>query len=106
MNKYLIFLLFVFFGFNAFALVPVQDMGTYTKAVIYDRDNINFTEIRDTVAYRYEFANSVVFIDDFSDWQKWDTKVSLDPIVSLYINNLDNSIANEKVRYLFLTPKS
>lgn len=100
MNKYLIFLLFVFFGFNAFALVPVQDMGTYTKAVIYDRDNINFTEIRDTVAYRYEFANSVVFIDDFSDWQNWVANVDFGSNVSLRIKNLGMLNNGEKLEHV------
>ena len=100
MNKYLIFLLFVFFGFNANALVPIQDMGTYTKAVVYNRDNINFTEIKDTVADEYWFDNSVVFIDDFSDWQNWIADVHFKTNVSLRIKNLSMSNNREKLEHV------
>lgn len=111
MNKYLLSSFVVFVCMNAYANIYVDtDSGTYHIVHIKDENNISLDKIK--AAYKDEFivdeyviSNSSVIIDDFSDWQKWDTKVSLDPIVSLYINNLDNSIANEKVRYLTATNK-
>ncbi|MBR5355090.1 MAG: autotransporter domain-containing protein [Alphaproteobacteria bacterium] len=97
MNKYLISFLFVSACFNVYALVPVEDMGTYTKATIYNYDYINFTEIKNTVANEYWFDNSVVFIEDFSDWQNWVANVHFGTNVYFRIKNLGMSNNGEKL---------
>ena len=65
-----------------------------------DFDNFNFTEIKDTVADEYWFDNSVVFIDDFSDWQNWVADVHFGTNVSLRIKNLSMANNGEKLEHV------
>ena len=98
MNKCLLAFSFGFISCSAYAVVPTEDYGGHIRATVYNFDNINFTEIKNTPADEYWFDNSVVFIDDFSDWQSWIADVHFNTNVSLRIKNLGMSNNGEKLK--------
>ena len=107
MNKCLVISFsLVFISMNAYAGISIDTYGSKQVAHINNVNNINLSEIKEISADEFVISNSSVVINNFSDWQDWNTTVSLDPIVTLYINNLDNSVSGEKVKHLTLTNKS
>lgn len=100
MNKYLIFCSLIFVPFGVFGAVLTRQEDSLVIAQIHDYDYINFAEIKNTVADKYEFDNSVVFIDDFSDWQNWNGYAVFGTNVSFRIKNLGMANNGEKLEHV------
>ena len=100
MNKYLISFLPVLVFVDECVAVSIQDYGGHTTALVCNYDYINFKEIKETVADKYRFDNSVVFIDDFSDWQNWVADVEFGTDVYLNIKNLSSENNGQKLEHV------
>lgn len=100
MNKYLVSLSFLFLFADARAVVPIENSGGHNIAQVCNYDYINFKEVKDTVADKYRFDNSVVFIDDFVDWQNWDENVEFGTNVYLNIKNLSSKNNGQKLEHV------
>ncbi len=100
MNKYLISFLSVFIITDTYAVVPVQVLGTQTVAQVCNYDYIALDEIKATVADKYRFDKSVVFINDFSDWQNWNADVEFGTNVYLDIKNLSSKNNGQKLEHV------
>ena len=100
MNKYLISFLVVFIITDACADVSTQIWGTQTVALVYNNDYIDLQEIQNISADKYKFDNSVVYINNLSDWQNWIADVEFLTNVSLRIKNLGMSNNGEKLEHV------
>lgn len=60
--------------------------GKFEVSVDNASDNINLRDLKNLSASKYEFNNSVIVIDDFSDWQNWTDEIFWTG-GKLYINN-------------------
>lgn len=103
MNKYLISFVVVCSVMNAYAVVPTQEWDSQIVAQVCDYDYINLQEIKDTPADKYQFSNSVVYVNDLSDWQDWNANVEFLTNVSLRVKNLDMSHNGEKLEHVSST---
>jgi hypothetical protein len=60
----------------------------------------NFDRLRNLRAQFYEIENSVIVIDDFSNWQIWDENVSLVGSNILYINNSYTVNSGQRIKHV------
>ena len=103
MNKYLISFLLVCICIDVRADILIDWDHGQRVAQINNGGTFYFNDIKNTVADKYDFADSVVIIDNFSDWQNWsvdEDDVTWGTGVSLHINNLDISAGGEVIRYV------
>ena len=75
MNKYLISFLLVCICIDVRADILIDWDHGQSVAQINNGGTFDFNEIKNTEADIYAFADSDVFIDNFSDWQNWDANV-------------------------------
>ena len=103
MNKYLISFLLVFIVADVYAVVPTQNWGTQTVAMVCDYDYINLDEIKNTDAHKYRIDNSTVYINDFTDWQNWNANIEFGTNVYLDIKNLSSKNNGQKLEHVSST---
>ena len=100
MNKYLVSFLLVFIVIDACADVQREYSEGHFTALVCNYDYINFYEIKNTPADKYRFDNSVVFIEDFSDWQNWNADIEFGTNVYLNIKNLSSKNNGQKLEHV------
>jgi hypothetical protein len=101
MNKYLILFLSLFVSIDVFASVTRTVLTDEIQINITNESDIDFNTIRNMDGTKYIISNSSIVINNFSDWQNWDEHpMTFDPIVVLYIDDLDISMSGEKVNHL------
>lgn len=103
MNKYLIPFLLVFVGVDAVAALPKEYSDGRFTAFVYNYDYINLDEIKAADADKYRIDNSVVYINDFYDWQNWDADVEFGTNVRLNIKNLSSKNNGQKLEHISST---
>ncbi len=103
MNKYLISFLLFCVCFSVRAEIPAVYSHGQKIVQINNGGTFDFNEIKNTVADKYDFADSVVIIDNFSDWQNWNANVEWGSGVHLYVNNMDVSDDGEIINHVKAT---
>lgn len=101
MNKYLISTFGIFLITNCYAAPSISVSGDTATIKNYDNASpLYLDDLKAITAEKLEVYNSLIIIDNLSDWQDWNGDIKLVSGVSLKINNLDNTYNGEKLEHI------
>ena len=97
MKKYLFSILSLLVVVDAFGAITKTIVDGFETVFVKNCDYVTLTEIKNESGDKYVIQNSAVLMNDFSEWQSWNTIVDFGSNVSLYVKDLNFSNSGEKV---------